>query len=121
MPACEEPLALTYGSTEYIWWRVLDRSVPAGRPTAPWREILNDIVSGLPAKEQAKVKQSLSGITAFAFRLLPKGTPVEIIFQRCLEALQNRSDHNPYLTKALEHPRLMEYMLAKAYERAEQS
>lgn len=117
--ACEAPEILNYGSMTYYWWRAKDAEPAPGKPVRPWREILADIAETIPGPKRTQVCQRLNAIVGYAIGKLPRGTPVEELYQRALEGLMNRSDSDNDLKAAMAHKDFMFYVLARVYDRAE--
>jgi IrrE N-terminal-like domain len=116
--ACEEPQILNYGPVAYYWWKEKNREPAPQKPALPWREILVELTDTVPRDQRAQVRQRLNAIIGLAIGKLPKGSPVEELYQRAIEALTNRSD-DIQLRASMAHPLFMSYVLARVYERSE--
>lgn len=119
MPAFHKPEVVGSGTTLYYWWQAREGVSPTGRPEEPWREILDRILLDLTPENRHKARQSINAIIGYAMGRLSPGSPVEAIYQQILEALQNRSDRDNNIVTLLRHPDINQYILARAYERAE--
>jgi hypothetical protein len=116
--ACHEPQVLKYDRVTYHWWKEKNREPVPPKPPRPWREILEELTGIVPLDHRVQVCQRLNAIIGFAIGKLPKGSPVEELYQRAIEALTNRSD-DFQLRPSMEHPLFMSYVLARVYERSE--
>jgi Zn-dependent peptidase ImmA (M78 family) len=119
MVAYGDPELLSYGPTTYYWWKELEGVPAPPKPLEPWREILSRVLTVVPSSERKKTQMQLNAIIGYAIGKLPKGTPVDQLYMRALEGLQNRSDYNPYVVAARHHPDFHDYVLARVHERAE--
>lgn len=121
MPAFEPAQTLRNKATEYRWWKELEAVATLGKPAAAWRQILEQILLSIPESERFKTRQQINAIVGLALGKLPKGTAAEILYQRVLVSLQNRSDHNTHVVMVRKHPDFDAYVLARIHERAEAS
>lgn len=114
------PLTLSIGATTYYWWKERDAIAAPPDPNVAWRVVLNDIAESIPSTERHEIKQRINAIIAMAIRFFPKGSDVGPMYLSVKRNLENRQDHNPWLSAALAHSRFEEYVLARLYERSRQ-
>lgn len=117
--ACDEPHVVSFGRTDYFWWRQKESADVAPRPKQEWREILDDILTEIPDSQRAITKSRVIAIIGNAMKRTERGSDVGIIMQHCVEALSYRHDVYANVRAVLSHSRFMEYVLARAYERAD--
>jgi hypothetical protein len=117
MPAFEQPEVLSSPVADYYFWRELPGVQPGAGPSEPWREILERMLTNVPLEYRFKTRQRLNAVVGNAFGRAPKGASSEVLYQRVLEVLQNRSDRDAWLAAALEHPELRQYVLGRILER----
>jgi hypothetical protein len=118
MPAFYQPQVLTAGGTNYYWWQVKESVEAPSAPEKRWRDILEYMLLDIPEDQRGKAKHSINAIIGNSFGRLPKGTPVEILYQSGLASLQNRNDRDLNIITLLRHPDIREYVLARAHERS---
>lgn len=99
----------------YLWWRVADRISIPPQPSDDWRELLRRVVDSTSSPDKAKLAQSLNGIISAANGSVRSKRSPETVYSACLQRLQNRTDTNPYLATALQHPDFESYVIAKVY------
>lgn len=114
----EAPRALTNISSRYLWWKVRDEIAAPPSPSAPWREILENILLSIPEEERDVTRSRVNAVVGYAIGRLPKGTEVDRIYQRGLEACENRTDRDRWLRAVFAHPNFSAYLLARCYDRA---
>jgi Zn-dependent peptidase ImmA (M78 family) len=118
MPAYQDAEILNYSSVAYHWWKArMEIEIP-DCPDQPWRDILIQITDNIEPEQTFDVHQRLNAIIGNALGKFARGSSVSVMYQQCLYALQNRVDRNDNLKRALEHPELNNYVLARAYERS---
>jgi Zn-dependent peptidase ImmA (M78 family) len=118
MPAFNLPETLGSPSAEYYFWRELPGVSPDKRPAEPWREILERMLTNIPVENRFRTRQRLNAIVGNAFGRAPKDASADVLYQRVLEVLQNRSDRDRSLADVLRHPELKQYVLARIFERS---
>lgn len=120
MPAAEEPEVISNEATRYFWWKMRERVSTPGKPESPWREVMESMLRFVPLEYRPRTRQRVNAIIGNAMGKTPRGTPVEEVYRRMLEASQNRSDRDPWVAALLKHPDYEKYLLGRAYERAAQ-
>lgn len=119
MQTHHDPEVLEIGQTRYYWWKERQEVILPQKPSGEWRDILNSIVSKIPPERANGIKQRVNAIIGGAIRFHPKGSDVEAMYWSVLKALENRTDHDPWLSSALANPRFIDYVMARLYERHE--
>lgn len=118
MPAFEQPKVLNSPRGEYYFWKELP-GVPLGdEPPEPWRDILERMLTNIPVEQRFRTRQRINAIVGSAFGRAPHASSPDVLYQRVLESLQNRSDRDKFLAATLRHPELNQYVLARVHERA---
>lgn len=119
MPVCDEPEELCYNQIAYVWWREKGTIKPPRKPPAEdWRAVLVELLDLVPGTKRKLIQTQLNAIVGYAIGKEPRGAPVDAIYARTVESLQNRSAPDPHLNMLLHHPRFDDYVLARVYERA---
>lgn len=118
MPAAFEPEVLSSDTSQYYWWKIRDQMEAPAEPVAQWREILERILNTIPVERRPKMRSRINAVIGLAIGRVPRGAPVEVIYQRGLEASQNRSDRDVWLASIIAHHEFKDYVLARAHERA---
>lgn len=118
MPAAFEPEMLSNDRSQYYWWKMRETMDAPNEPNAPWRQILEDILITLPFDHRFKTRSRINAIIGYAIGQVPKGAPVGDIYRRGLEASHNRSDRDQWVAAVVAHPYYNDYVLGRAYERA---
>ena len=116
-----DPLLLQIGRTVYYWWKERDSIEVPPNPEVVWRDVLDEIVSDVAAPEPHKIKQRIKAIIGLSVRTHPRGSKVEAMYWSVLSNLENRNDHDPWLSAALAHSRFQHYVLGRLYERNAQT
>lgn len=88
------------------------------RPPEDWRVILDIVIEGIVESEKFRVKQRLNAITAIAFSKNPKGSDPDIMYLTLIKSLGGNFSDDGYLLEALNHPRFLDYAIARIYDRA---
>lgn len=114
----EVPKALTNAASRYLWWKVRDEIAAPPSPSSPWREILENILLSIPEEHRHVTRSRVNAVVGYAIGRLPKGTDVDRIYQRGLEACQNRTDRDRWLPIVFAHPDFSTYLLARCHDRA---
>lgn len=114
------PEVLLIGNTQYYWWKEREKIQVPEKPSDEWRDILEAIVERFSEDKRPKLKQRVNAIIGGALRLHPKGSSVESMYWSVLKSLENRGDHDPWLSATLSDPRFIQYVMARLYERSEQ-
>lgn len=110
--------SLTNGETEYHWWKIRDEIGVPPAPAEPWRDLLDTMLTVVPSDQRALIRSRVNAVAGVAIGRLPKGSRVEEIYQRALEAFANRQDRDLWLARVAAHPQFPAYLLARAYDRA---
>ena len=119
MPVAYEPHCLFNNDSQYVWWKIREGiDTPVG-PTAPWREILTEILISIPSEHREITRSRANAVIGYAIGKLPKGTSADLLYQRAVEACQNRSDRDKWLAAVIAHRDFPLYLLARARERAD--
>jgi Zn-dependent peptidase ImmA (M78 family) len=120
MPACETPEELCYNQITYVWWKEKGTIKPPRQPPADhWKVILADMLGLVPDSKRKQLQGQVNAIVGYAIGKEPKGAPVDAIYARTVQSLQNRSAPDPHLNMLLNHPRFDDYVLSRVFERAE--
>ena len=72
----------------------------------------------IPPEHHHRTRARVNAVIGYAIGKAPRGSPVDEIFRRALEASQNRSDRDRWLAAVMKHPEYQDYILARAYERS---
>jgi hypothetical protein len=120
MQAAHEPRVVHGTDTAYYWWQIREELEDPGGDLPDWRQILNLILTEIPAEYRPKVRASVNAVIGLAIGREPKGGDVRRIFRRGMEALQNREANNPWVKHVISHPKFADYILARARDRASQ-
>ncbi len=118
MPAAYEPCIVNGTDISYYWWEIRDIIDDPGTELSDWREILEEILIGIPPEFRRKSRQSVNAIIGVAIGREPKGGNVDRIYKQGIEAAQNRESENLWVRDVILHPRFNDYILARARERA---
>lgn len=118
MPVAFEPQVISNDTSAYYWWKMREEVEAPEEPAARWREILDRILTTIPVERRGLTRSRVNAVIGYAIGQLPKGTAVEQLYRRGLEASQNRSDRDKCLAAVIAHPEFKEYVLARAYERS---
>lgn len=117
----ELPRSLSNGDTHYFWWKIRDEIEVQPFPSEPWRDILDGILTIVPPDQRELTRIRVNAVAGLAIGRLPKGSRVEEIYQRAVEAFQNRQDRDRRLAEVAAHHDFPSYLLARAYDRATNS
>ena len=118
MPVAHEPRVISNEDSRYFWWKMREEVDAPELPAGPWRDILEGILHSIPVEHRHLTRQRVNAIIGYAIGVVPKGTSVEQIYRRGLEASQNRSDRDRWLAAVIRHPEFKDYVLARAYDRS---
>jgi len=118
MPVAFEPQVIANEGSRYFWWEMREEVEAPTKPISEWRDILEKILQTIPVELRAQMRSRVNAIIGYAIGKVPKGSRVEQIYHRGLEASQNRSDGDQLLRIVMAHPDFKDYILARAYERA---
>ena len=121
MPVAAEPEVISNDETRYYWWQMRHSVGAPDEPGAPWRDILERMLATIPLDHRFRTRQRVNAIVGLAIGKAPRGTPVEDVYRRALEASQNRSDRDRWVANVMGHPEYKDYLLGRAYERQNSS
>jgi Zn-dependent peptidase ImmA (M78 family) len=113
-----DPEMLVHGPSRYMWWKVRQEIAAPASPSSPWRTLLEDMLLSLPSEHREITRSRVNAVVGVAIGRLPKGAPVDLIYQSALEACQNRNDRDRWLPVVFGHPLFSDYLLARCHERA---
>lgn len=119
MPVAHDPQVVSSDNALYYWWKMREEVEAPEQPVEPWREILERILTTIPVEHRTVTRQRLNAVIGYAIGQVPKGSPVEQVYRRGLEASQNRSDRDRWLAAVIAHPDFGDYVLARAHERSQ--
>lgn len=120
MPAFGPPEVLSSPTVHYYFWMALPGVPLEAKPSEPWRQILERMLANIPAQERFRTRQRINAIVGNAFGKAPPDSTPDVMYQRVLESLQNRSDRDKWVAATLQHPDLSQYVLARVHERADE-
>lgn len=120
MPAAYDPRIIYGPESQYYWWEIRQLLDVPVSDLLPWRRILEEMLTEIPAEFRLKARASLDAITGSAMGKEPKGGDVRRIYRRGIEAAQNRSNDSRWVSYLISHPQYKNYVLARAKERASQ-
>jgi IrrE N-terminal-like domain len=118
MPAAHPPRIVQGPDTKYFIWEMRDVLPDPGIDLPQWREILDAILLDIPTEYRQSARASVNAIIGSAIGKEQKGAPVERIFKRGMEAIQNRPSNNPWMQEVISDDRFRAYVLARARERS---
>lgn len=113
-----EPRALTNGNSQYVWWKLRDDLEAPPAPTEPWRQILENILMGVPEDQKVITRSRVNAVIGSSFAKLPKGSPVDLLYKAALQASLNRNDRDPWLRAVFDHPDFLDYLNARCHDQA---
>jgi IrrE N-terminal-like domain len=119
MPAAYDPKILQGSDTEYYFWEMRETLPDPGNELPQWREILEAILVEIPTEYRQSTRASVNAVIGKAIGEEPKGAAVERIYKRGMEAMQNRSEQNPWMNDVISDKRFADYVLARSRDRAE--
>jgi hypothetical protein len=118
MSAAYEPEVITGPESSYYWWQIRESISDPGNELGDWRSILEEILLDIPPEFRLKARASVNAVIGLAIGREPRGAPVDVIYKHGLEAAHNREGGNPWVRRAVAHPRFADYVLARSRERA---
>jgi hypothetical protein len=119
MPAAHDPKIIQGSDTQYYFWKIRETLTDPGHELPEWREILDSILIEIPTEYRQSTRASINAVVGRAIGEEQKGAPVERIYKRGIEAVQNRSGQNPWMAEVINDERFANYVLARARERSQ--
>lgn len=120
MPAAHEPRIISGQDSSYYWWQIRETLEDPGTELPDWRRILEEILNGIPPEFRSKARSSVNAIVGLQLGKEPRGSPVNRLYKRGIEAAQNRGTESTWVRYVIEDHRFKNYVLARARERAAQ-
>lgn len=118
MPAAYDPEIIRGKDVSYYWWKIREFLEDPGGDIREWRDILEEILIGIPAEFRAKTRASVNAIIGAAIGKEPKGASITVIYKRGMEAAQNRESESTWVRYTISHARFKEYILARSRDRS---
>lgn len=119
MPAAYDPKILRGSDTEYYFWEIRETLVDHGVELPQWREILDAILLEIPTEYRQSARASINAVIGNAIGREPRGSEVERIYKRGIEAIQNRLGLSPWIADIINDERFVDYVPARSRERAQ--
>jgi Zn-dependent peptidase ImmA (M78 family) len=103
-----------YGGKYHYWQESDDHPIPAETGES-WRDILDEIVQAVAARDPVGVKRTINGIVAFANSSIRLNRSRDRIYAAALQKTRNRSDPDQDVGRVTDHRRFPDFLVAKIY------